>query len=182
MLLATQRPSVDVITGLIKANISSRIAFQVASKMDSRVVLDQGGAEQLLGKGDMLYLAPGTSIPQRIHGAFVGDDEVKRVADDWRQRGKAEYLDDVTKEEGVVAGMPGIVSESEDGEKDELYDEAVAFVAHSRRASISAVQRRLRVGYNRAARIIETMEESGIVTPMASNGNREVLIPPPPED
>tara|TARA_B100001029_G_scaffold71004_1_gene57820 strand:- start:8803 stop:11166 length:2364 start_codon:yes stop_codon:yes gene_type:complete len=183
MLLATQRPSVDVITGLIKANISSRVAFQVASKMDSRVILDQGGAEQLLGKGDMLYLAPGTSIPQRVHGAFVGDDEVQRVADDWRQRGKADYLDDVTKEEGAVVGMPGIVSdEDEDGEKDELYDEAVAFVAQSRRASISAVQRRLRVGYNRAARIIETMEESGVVSPMATNGNREVLIPPPPED
>lgn len=182
MLLATQRPSVDVITGLIKANISSRVAFQVASKMDSRVVLDQGGAEQLLGKGDMLYISPGTSIPQRVHGAFVGDDEVKRVADDWRQRGKAEYLEEVTKEEGTVSGMPGIASESEDGEKDELYDEAVAFVAQSRRASISAVQRRLRVGYNRAARIIETMEETGIVSPMATNGNREVLVPPPPED
>ena len=182
MLLATQRPSVDVITGLIKANISSRVAFQVASKMDSRVVLDQGGAEQLLGKGDMLYISPGTSIPQRVHGAFVGDDEVKRVADDWRQRGKAEYLEEVTKEEGTVSGMPGIASESEDGEKDELYDEAVAFVAQSRRASISAVQRRLRVGYNRAARIIETMEETGIVSRMATNGNREVLIPPPPED
>lgn len=182
MLLATQRPSVDVITGLIKANISSRVAFQVASKMDSRVVLDQGGAEQLLGKGDMLYISPGTSIPQRVHGAFVGDDEVKRVADDWRQRGKAEYLEEVTKEEGTVSGMPGIASESEDGEKDELYDEAVAFVAQSRRASISAVQRRLRVGYNRAARIIETMEETGIVSPMATNGNREVLIPPPPEN
>ena len=182
MLLATQRPSVDVITGLIKANISSRVAFQVASKMDSRVVLDQGGAEQLLGKGDMLYISPGTSIPQRVHGAFVGDDEVKRVADDWRQRGKAEYLEEVTKEEGTVSGMPGIASESEDGEKDELYDESVAFVAQSRRASISAVQRRLRVGYNRAARIIETMEETGIVSPMATNGNREVLIPPPPED
>ena len=182
MLLATQRPSVDVITGLIKANISSRVAFQVASKMDSRVVLDQGGAEQLLGKGDMLYISPGTSLPQRVHGAFVGDDEVKRVADDWRQRGKAEYLEEVTKEEGAVAGMPGIASESEDGEKDELYDEAVAFVAQSRRASISAVQRRLRVGYNRAARIIETMEATGIVSPMATNGNREVLIPPPPED
>ena len=182
MLLATQRPSVDVITGLIKANISSSVAFQVASKMDSRVVLDQGGAEQLLGKGDMLYISPGTSIPQRVHGAFVGDDEVKRVADDWRQRGKAEYLEEVTKEEGTVSGMPGIASESEDGEKDELYDEAVAFVAQSRRASISAVQRRLRVGYNRAARIIETMEETGIVSPMATNGNREVLIPPPPED
>ena len=183
MLLATQRPSVDVITGLIKANISSRVAFQVASKMDSRVILDQGGAEQLLGKGDMLYLAPGTSIPQRVHGAFVGDDEVQRVADDWRQRGKADYLEDVTKEEGVVSGMPGIASEEDqDGEKDELYDEAVAFVAQSRRASISAVQRRLRIGYNRAARMIETMEESGVLSPMASNGNREVLIPPPPED
>ena len=182
MLLATQRPSVDVITGLIKANISSRVAFQVASKMDSRVILDQGGAEQLLGKGDMLYLAPGTSIPQRVHGAFVGDDEVQRVADDWRQRGKAEYLEEVTQESAVV-GMPGIATdEEEDGEKDELYDEAVAFVAQSRRASISAVQRRLRVGYNRAARIIETMEEAGVVSPMATNGNREVLIPPPPED
>ena len=183
MLLATQRPSVDVITGLIKANISSRVAFQVASKMDSRVILDQGGAEQLLGKGDMLYLAPGTSIPQRVHGAFVGDDEVQRVADDWRQRGKADYLEEVTKEEGAVSGMPGIASdEDQDGEKDELYDEAVAFVAQSRRASISAVQRRLRIGYNRAARMIETMEESGVLSPMASNGNREVLIPPPPED
>ena len=183
MLLATQRPSVDVITGLIKANISSRVAFQVASKMDSRVILDQGGAEKLLGKGDMLYLDPGTSIPQRVHGAFVGDDEVQRVADDWRQRGKADYLEDVTKEEGAVSGMPGIASdEDQDGEKDELYDEAVAFVAQSRRASISAVQRRLRIGYNRAARMIETMEESGVLSPMASNGNREVLIPPPPED
>ena len=183
MLLATQRPSVDVITGLIKANISSRVAFQVASKMDSRVILDQGGAEQLLGKGDMLYLAPGTSIPQRVHGAFVGDDEVQRVADDWRQRGKADYLDEVTKEEGAVAGMPGIASEEDDdAEKDELYDEAVAFVAQSRRASISAVQRKLRIGYNRAARMIETMEETGVLSPMASNGNREVLIPPPPED
>ncbi len=182
MLLATQRPSVDVITGLIKANISSRVAFQVASKMDSRVILDQGGAEQLLGKGDMLYLAPGTSIPQRVHGAFVGDDEVQRVADDWRQRGKAEYLEEVTQESAVV-GMPGIsTDEDDDGEKDELYDEAVAFVAQSRRASISAVQRRLRVGYNRAARIIETMEEAGVVSPMATNGNREVLVPPPPED
>ena len=183
MLLATQRPSVDVITGLIKANISSRVAFQVASKMDSRVILDQGGAEQLLGKGDMLYLAPGTSIPQRVHGAFVGDDEVQRVANDWRQRGKAEYLDEVTKDEGSVTGMPGIASDDEtDGEKDELYDEAVAFVAQSRRASISAVQRRLRIGYNRAARMIETMEEAGVLSPMASNGNREVLIPPPVED
>ena len=183
LAIATQRPSVDVITGLIKANIPSRMSFLVSSKVDSRTILDQGGAEQLLGKGDMLYLAPGTSIPQRVHGAFVGDDEVQRVADDWRQRGTADYLDEVTKEEGAVSGMPGIASEEEsDGEKDELYDEAVAFVAQSRRASISAVQRRLRIGYNRAARMIETMEESGVLSPMASNGNREVLIPPPPED
>ena len=185
MLLATQRPSVDVITGLIKANISARIAFQVASKMDSRVILDQGGAEQLLGKGDMLYLAAGTSIPQRVHGAFVGDDEVERVAEDWRQRGKAIYIDEVTQEEGAVIGMPGIpsgVDPNEDGEADELYDEAVLFVTQSRRASISAVQRRLRVGYNRAARLIEAMEAAGVVTPMAANGNREVLVAPPPED
>ena len=185
MLLATQRPSVDVITGLIKANIAARTAFQVASKMDSRVILDQGGAEQLLGKGDMLYLAAGTSIPQRVHGAFVSDDEVQRVAEDWRQRGKADYVEEVTKEEGAVTGMPGIPSSSDgdsDGESDELYDEAVAFVTQSRRASISAVQRRLRIGYNRAARLIETMEEAGVVSPMASNGNREVLVAPPPED
>ena len=185
MLLATQRPSVDVITGLIKANISARVAFQVASKMDSRVILEQGGAEQLLGKGDMLYLAAGTSIPQRVHGAFVGDDEVKRVADDWKQRGKAIYIDEVTQEEGAVIGMPGIptIGDSEDdGEADELYDEAVLFVTQSRRASISAVQRRLRVGYNRAARLIETMESAGVVSPMAANGNREVLVAPPPED
>ena len=185
MLLATQRPSVDVITGLIKANISARVAFQVASKMDSRVILDQGGAEQLLGKGDMLYLAAGTSIPQRVHGAFVGDDEVKRVADDWRQRGKAIYIDEVTQEEGAVIGMPGIPTagdSEDDGESDELYDEAVLFVTQSRRASISAVQRRLRVGYNRAARLIETMEAAGVVSPMAANGNREVLVAPPPEE
>ena len=185
MLLATQRPSVDVITGLIKANISARTAFQVASKMDSRVILDQGGAEQLLGKGDMLYLAAGTSIPLRVHGAFVGDDEVKRVAEDWRNRGKVNYVDEVTQEEGQVTGMPGIPSDidgQESGEADELYDEAVAFVTQSRRASISAVQRRLRIGYNRAARLIETMESAGIVSPMAANGNREVLAPAPPQD
>ena len=185
MLLATQRPSVDVITGLIKANISARTAFQVASKMDSRVILDQGGAEQLLGKGDMLYLAAGTSIPQRVHGAFVGDDEVERVAEDWRNRGTVNYIEEVTQEEGEVIGMPGIssaVNSLENGEEDELYDEAVAFVTQSRRASISAVQRRLRVGYNRAARLIETMEVAGIVSPMASNGNREVLVSAPPEN
>ena len=132
----------------------------------------------------MLYLAAGTSIPQRVHGAFVSDDEVQRVAEDWRQRGKADYVEEVTKEEGAVTGMPGIPSSDgdSDGESDELYDEAVAFVTQSRRASISAVQRRLRIGYNRAARLIETMEEAGVVSPMASNGNREVLVAPPPED
>ena len=185
MLLATQRPSVDVITGLIKANISARTAFQVASKMDSRVILDQGGAEQLLGKGDMLYLAAGTSIPQRVHGAFVGDEEVKRVVDDWKKRASTEYLEEVTKEEGTVIGMPGIPNENDaedSGERDEIYDEAVAFVTKSRRASISAVQRQLRVGYNRAARLIETMEKVGIVSPMSSNGNREVLVAAPPEE
>ena len=185
MLLATQRPSVDVITGLIKANISARTAFQVASKVDSRVILDQGGAEQLLGKGDMLYLAAGTSIPQRVHGAFVGDNEVKRVVEDWSNRGTVNYIEEVTQEEGEVIGMPGIssaVNSLENGEEDELYDEAVAFVTQSRRASISAVQRRLRVGYNRAARLIETMEVAGIVSPMASNGNREVLVSAAPEN
>jgi len=178
MLLATQRPSVDVITGLIKANIAARTAFQVASKMDSRVILDQGGAEQLLGKGDMLYLAAGTSIPQRVHGAFVSDDEVQRVAEDWRKRGKADYVEEVTKEEGAVTGMPGIPSSSDgesDGEQDELYDEAVAFVSQSRRASISAVQRRLRIGYNRAARIIDQMEANGEVSKANHVGKREVL-------
>ena len=149
------------------------------------MILDQGGAEQLLGKGDMLYLAAGTSIPQRVHGALVADEEVKRVADDWKLRGKAVYIDEVTQEEGAVIGMPGIPSggdSDEDGEADELYDEAVNFVAQSRRASISAVQRRLRVGYNRAARLIETMEAAGIVSPMATNGNREVLVAAPRED
>ena len=183
MLLATQRPSVDVITGLIKANISARVAFQVASKMDSRVILDQGGAEQLLGNGDMLYLAPGTSIPVRVHGTFVSDIEVERVASDWRQRGKPDYLEAVTKEEGDVTGMPSLQKNenSEDGENDNLYDEAVEFVIDSRRASISAVQRRLRVGYNRAARLVETMEQAGIVSPMSASGNREVLVPAPKE-
>ena len=133
----------------------------------------------------MLYLAAGTSIPLRVHGAFVGDDEVKRVAEDWRNRGKVNYVDEVTQEEGQVTGMPGIPSDidgQESGEADELYDEAVAFVTQSRRASISAVQRRLRIGYNRAARLIETMESAGIVSPMAANGNREVLAPAPPQD
>jgi len=181
LLLATQRPSVDVITGLIKANIPSRIAFQVSSKIDSRTILDQVGAEQLLGQGDMLYLPGGTSIPTRVHGAFVADDEVHRVVGDWKKRGEPVY------EESILSGasdadLPGIpAAEGDDSaEKDELYDHAVAIVTETRKASISGVQRRLKIGYNRAARMIEEMEAAGIVSQMQSNGQREVLAPPPP--
>ena len=171
MLLATQRPSVDVITGLIKANISARMAFNVASSMDSRVVLDQVGAEQLLGKGDMLYIGSGTSIPLRVHGAYVGEEEIIRVVEDWKNRQTVSYLEEVTKSPESSEGPNG----ESDEEKDEFYDQAVAFVIDSRRASISAVQRKFRIGYNRAARLIETMESAGIVSEMNSNGNREVL-------
>ena len=171
MLLATQRPSVDVITGLIKANISARMAFNVASSMDSRVVLDQVGAEQLLGKGDMLYIGSGTSIPLRVHGAYVGEEEIIRVVEDWKHRQTVSYLEEVTKSPESSEGPNG----ESDEEKDEFYDQAVAFVIDSRRASISAVQRKFRIGYNRAARLIETMESAGIVSEMNSNGNREVL-------
>lgn len=174
MLLATQRPSVDVITGLIKANISARMAFNVASSMDSRVVLDQVGAEQLLGKGDMLYVGSGTSIPLRVHGAFVGEDEIIRVVSDWKERESVQYLDEVTKAPEVSDSGDG---QNGDSEKDEFYDQAVAFVVQSRRASISAVQRKFRIGYNRAARLIEAMETAGLVSEMNSNGNREVLAP-----
>ncbi len=180
LLLATQRPSVDVITGLIKANVPSRIAFQVSSKIDSRTILDQGGAEQLLGHGDMLYLPPGTGMPIRVHGAFVGDDEVHRVCDDWRRRGQPDYLEEILDGGGEVPGFPSEASNGEDDpEQDALYDEAVQFVTESRRASISAVQRKLRIGYNRSARMIEAMENAGIVTEMQSNGSREVIAPPP---
>ena len=182
LILATQRPSVDVITGLIKANVPTRIAFQVSSKIDSRTILDQGGAEQLLGHGDMLYLPPGTSVPERIHGAFVDDHEVHKVVADWKRRGQPNYLTEVTDEASVSSiPVPGFDSSSEEGaensESDPLYDEAVAFVLESRKASISSVQRKLRVGYNRAARLIEQMEESGVVSPMSSNGSREILAP-----
>ncbi len=180
LVLATQRPSVDVITGLIKANIPSRISFQVSSKVDSRTILDQGGAEQLLGHGDMLYLPPGTALPVRIHGAFVSDDEVHRVVADWKQRGDVEYLidfgDDNVSFSDLLSGTDGGENGSAEQE-DPLYDEAVGFVLDSRRASISAVQRKLRVGYNRAARLIEAMEEAGVVSSMNSNGSREVLVP-----
>lgn len=179
LILATQRPSVDVITGLIKANVPTRIGFQVSSKVDSRTILDQGGAEQLLGHGDMLYMPPGSSLPVRVHGAFVSDEEVHRVAADWKARGEPEYIDGLLEEGGisdVIPGMGGGEGEG-DSEDDPLYDQAVDFVLQSRRASISSVQRKLRIGYNRAARLIEAMEAAGVVSEMGSNGSREVLAP-----
>nr|WP_276486537.1 DNA translocase FtsK [Pseudomonas mendocina] len=179
LILATQRPSVDVITGLIKANIPTRMAFQVSSKIDSRTILDQGGAEQLLGHGDMLYLPPGTGLPIRVHGAFVSDDEVHRVVEAWKQRGAPDYIEDIlagVEESG--SGFEGGGGEGGEGsEEDPLYDEAVNFVLESRRASISAVQRKLKIGYNRAARMIEAMEMAGVVSSMNTNGSREVLAP-----
>jgi len=178
LLLATQRPSVDVLTGLIKANIPSRIAFQVSSRIDSRTILDQMGAEQLLGQGDMLYLPGGTSVPVRVHGAFVADDEVHKVVNDWRQRGAPDFVEEITSGISESAMMPGGGgAEVDDSEQDELYDQAVEFVLTSRRASISSVQRKLKVGYNRAARMIEAMEMAGLVSEMGTNGAREVLAP-----
>jgi S-DNA-T family DNA segregation ATPase FtsK/SpoIIIE len=185
LILATQRPSVDVITGLIKANIPTRIAFQVSSKVDSRTILDQGGAEQLLGHGDMLYMPPGSSLTTRVHGAFVSDDEVHRVVADWKRRGEPAYIDGLLDEGSSTAVTPGeLQSEASEGDEDSdaLYDEAVHFVTKSRRASISSVQRKLRIGYNRAARLIESMEAAGVVTEMGTNGQREVIAPPPIED
>lgn len=185
LVLATQRPSVDVITGLIKANVPTRIAFQVSSKIDSRTILDQGGAEQLLGHGDMLYLPPGSGVPNRVHGAFCSDDEVHRVVADWKRRGAPLYIDGLLDEGSNTAVTPGeLQSEAagdEDNESDSLYDEAVYYVTQSRRASISSVQRKLRIGYNRAARLIEAMEAAGVVSDMGTNGQREVLAPPPRE-
>ncbi|WP_111643023.1 DNA translocase FtsK [Marinimicrobium alkaliphilum] len=180
LILATQRPSVDVITGLIKANIPTRIAFQVSSKIDSRTILDQGGAEQLLGHGDMLYLPPGTSVPVRVHGAFVDDHEVHSVVADWKRRGEPDYIDGITEDNSSipVPGMAGGEGSGDDNpEGDALYDEAVAFVIDSRKASISAVQRKLRIGYNRAARLIDAMEAAGVVSEAGHNGTREVLAP-----
>ncbi len=180
LILATQRPSVDVLTGLIKANIPSRIAFQVSSRIDSRTILDQMGAEQLLGQGDMLYMPAGTSIPTRVHGAFVADHEVHKVVADWRKRGDPDFVEEITAGGGVADDIPGLPPVPSENDVDALYDEAVAFVTHSRKASISSVQRRLKVGYNRAARMIEEMEATGVVSEMQSNGSREVLAPPPP--
>jgi S-DNA-T family DNA segregation ATPase FtsK/SpoIIIE len=177
LVLATQRPSVDVITGLIKANIPTRIAFQVSSKVDSRTILDQSGAEALLGMGDMLYLPPGSGLPQRVHGAFVADHEVHKVVEHLKSLATPEYLEDVLEpaqaEEGAEGGQGGEPT----GEKDPLYDQAVEIVLRTRRPSISLVQRHLRIGYNRAARLIEDMERAGMVSAMQTNGNREVLVP-----
>jgi S-DNA-T family DNA segregation ATPase FtsK/SpoIIIE len=179
LILATQRPSVDVITGLIKANVPTRMAFQVSSKIDSRTILDQQGAESLLGMGDMLYLPPGTGLPVRVHGAFVSDDEVHRVVEKLKEQGEPNYV------EGLLEG--GLAGEGDEGaaaaggqaggESDPLYDQAVEVVVKNRRASISLVQRHLRIGYNRAARLLEQMEQSGLVSAMSSNGNREILVP-----
>ena len=184
MMIATQRPSVDVITGLIKANIPSRIAFQVSAKVDSRTILDQMGAENLLGNGDMLYIPPGSSTPIRVHGAFVTDDEVNAVSSDLQSKSQPIFIDEVTtgQLETPILGESSATDKDADSESDPLFDEAVALVTESRNASISSVQRKLRIGYNRAARIVEKMEEIGIVGELESNGKREVLAPPPPED
>jgi S-DNA-T family DNA segregation ATPase FtsK/SpoIIIE len=187
LILATQRPSVDVITGLIKANIPARIAFQVSAKVDSRTILDQSGAEALLSHGDMLYLAPGTSVPNRVHGAFVSDHEVHRVVHALRAATPPVFIDEILS--GPSSPIPGLAPDEgeegaaePDGEQDPLYDEAVRIVLESRKASISGVQRRLKIGYNRAARLVESMELAGLVGPLQSNGSREVLVPAPPED
>jgi len=180
LILATQRPSVDVITGLIKANIPTRIAFQVSAKVDSRTILDQSGAESLLGHGDMLYLPPGTSVPTRVHGAFVSDQEVHRVVDALRG-GEPNYIEEILEgPRGPIPGLDPIDADGEgaDAEQDLLYDQAVKIVAESRKASVSGVQRRLKIGYNRAARLVESMEAAGLVGPLQSNGSREVLLPP----
>ncbi|MGB5395811.1 MAG: DNA translocase FtsK 4TM domain-containing protein [Gammaproteobacteria bacterium] len=180
LILATQRPSVDVITGLIKSNIPTRIAFQVSARVDSRTILDQMGAEQLLGHGDMLYMEVGTSIPVRVHGAFVDDHEVHNVVKFLKQQSEPDYIADITQESSANIMLPGETPAGGGNDVDALYDEAVAIVTESRKASISYVQRRLKIGYNRAARMIEEMEASGVVSAMQSNGSREVLAPPPP--
>ncbi|ERJ36241.1 Cell division protein FtsK [Burkholderia sp. AU4i] len=177
LILATQRPSVDVITGLIKANIPTRVAFQVSSKIDSRTILDQMGAESLLGMGDMLFLPPGTGYPQRVHGAFVADEEVHRIVEYLKQFGEPQYEEGILDGPAADGATQDLFGDAPDAEADPLYDEAVAFVVRTRRASISSVQRQLRIGYNRAARLVEQMEAAGLVSPMGINGSREVLVP-----
>ena len=180
LILATQRPSVDVITGLIKANIPTRLSFQVSSKIDSRTILDQMGAEALLGQGDMLYLTPGAGVPVRVHGAFVSDDEVHRVVEYLKTQGEPNYIEGIL-EGGVLEGEGDAAGNTApgggDAEADPMYDQAVAIVLQHRKASISLVQRHLRIGYNRAARLLEQMEKSGLVGALASNGSRELIVP-----
>jgi S-DNA-T family DNA segregation ATPase FtsK/SpoIIIE len=187
LVLATQRPSVDVITGLIKANIPCRIAFQVSARVDSRTILDQMGAETLLGHGDMLYLPPGTSLPTRVHGAFVSDQEVHRVVNALKISAAPTYIEEVLSGPRTpIAGLAGEENETgggaESAESDPLYDEAVRIVTSERKPSISYVQRRLKIGYNRAARLLEGMEQAGLVGPLQANGARDVLAPAPPEE
>jgi len=193
LILATQRPSVDVITGLIKANIPTRIAFQVSSKIDSRTILDQMGAESLLGQGDMLYMPSGSGLPLRVHGAFVADDEVQKVVDHWKSIGDPQYVEGILEggvpeevDAGSAVGFGGLqqtlAEAGVDGEADPMYDQAVAVVMKHRKASISLVQRHLRIGYNRAARLLEQMEKSGVVSAMATNGNRDILVPAQPAE
>ncbi|MEL7187787.1 MAG: DNA translocase FtsK, partial [Pseudomonadota bacterium] len=181
MILATQRPSVDVITGLIKANVPTRIAFQVSAKVDSRTILDQQGAENLLGHGDMLYLPPGTSLPVRVHGAFVSDNEVHTVVRHLKKAGAPRYIEEILDgPSGPTPGLTGIdkpSADDADAEQDPLYDQAVQVVMDTQKASISGVQRRLKIGYNRAARMVESMEAAGLVGPLQSNGTREILVP-----
>ncbi|MEL7539070.1 MAG: DNA translocase FtsK 4TM domain-containing protein [Pseudomonadota bacterium] len=186
MILATQRPSVDVITGLIKANVPARIAFQVSAKVDSRTILDQQGAENLLGHGDMLYLPPGTSLPERVHGAFVADAEVHKVVGSLKKSSAPRYIDEILSgpdSQMTVDGLPGDwIGAGDDSEQDALYDQAVKIVLETRKASISGVQRRLKIGYNRAARMVEAMEAAGLVGPLQANGSREILVPPTNEE
>jgi S-DNA-T family DNA segregation ATPase FtsK/SpoIIIE len=193
LILATQRPSVDVITGLIKANIPTRIAFQVSSKIDSRTILDQMGAESLLGQGDMLFMPPGHGLPMRVHGAFVDDDEVHKVVEHWKSLGEPQYVEGILEggslesaDTGSAVGFGGLqqtlAEGGAEGEADPLYDQAVAIVLQNKRASISLVQRHLRIGYNRSARLLESMEKAGLVSAMSGNGNRDILVRHAAED
>jgi S-DNA-T family DNA segregation ATPase FtsK/SpoIIIE len=174
LMLATQRPSVDVITGLIKANIPVRAALRVNSKVDSRTILDAGGAEDMLGNGDMLFLGPGQIEPDRVHGAYVSDEEVNRVCDAWRERGAPDYIDNMAS--NFELSSPSDTSGNNSGEDDNLYDEAVAFVLETRKVSASSIQRKFSIGYNRAARIVDSMEEAGLVSSMGKSGKRELLM------